>query len=124
MNVSDLFQRDVVTCSARDSLERIGRLMWEHDIGCMPVVDEERRVVGMITDRDVAMAAFLQGAPLRSITTSSVMSREVVSCLEGDDLGDVERAMRQRQIRRLPVVDGEGRLAGMITLGDLARASS
>jgi CBS domain-containing protein len=121
MNVSDLMQRNIVTCSDRDSLERVARMMWEYDIGCLPVVNESR-VVGMITDRDVAMAAFLQGAPLRSITTSSVMSKEVVTCLERDDLREVEHKMRHRQIRRIPVVDDRGAVVGMITLSDIARA--
>jgi CBS domain-containing protein len=69
------------------------------------------------------MAAYLQGAPLRSITVSSVMSREVVTCKEGDDVRDVEQSMRHRQVRRVPVVDDLGKLVGMITLNDLARAA-
>jgi CBS domain-containing protein len=97
--------------------------MWKFDIGCLPVTNNDGRITGMITDRDVCMAAYLQGAPLHSITVSSVMSREVVTCKERDDVRDVEHAMRHRQVRRLPVTDDLGQLLGMISLNDIARAA-
>jgi CBS domain-containing protein len=123
MKAAELFQREIVTCSARDSLQQVAELMWKFDVGCLPVASDDGRVTGMITDRDVCMAAYLQGAPLRSITVSSVMSREVVTCKAGDDLRDIELAMRHRQIRRVPVTDDLGRLIGMISLNDIARAA-
>ncbi|HWO25825.1 MAG TPA: CBS domain-containing protein [Kofleriaceae bacterium] len=123
MQAAELTQREILTCSDRDSLEHVVSLMWKHDIGCLPVTSPDGRLVGMITDRDVAMAAYLQGAPLRSITVSSVMSREVVTCRERDDVQEVERAMRQRQVRRVPVIDEVGKLLGMITINDIARAA-
>jgi CBS domain-containing protein len=122
MRVSELAPRAIVTCSVRDGLDRAIQQMWEHDVGCLPVLDDER-VVGMITDRDACMATFLQGAPPRSIAVSSVMSREVATCLESDQVLDVARLMRQRQVRRIPVLDHAGRLRGLITVNDLARAA-
>jgi CBS domain-containing protein len=122
MQVSELMQRDVVTCSDRDTLERAAQLMWESDVGCLPVVDEGR-VIGMLTDRDVCMAGFLQGCPFRSIAVSSAMAKEVVTCKARDDLRDVEYLMRHRQIRRVPVIDETGTLIGMISLNDIARAA-
>jgi CBS domain-containing protein len=123
MQVTKLMQREIMTCSDRDSLEHVAGLMWKYDIGCLPVTSDAGRVVGVITDRDVCMAAYLQGAPLRSITVSSVMSKEVVTCRERDQVKDVEEAMRQRQVRRLPVVDDDGAPIGIITLNDIARAA-
>jgi len=123
MQAADLMQREIVTCSNRDSLEHVAGLMWKYDVGALPVASDDGRVVGMITDRDVCMAAYLQGAPLRSITVSSVMSREVVTCGERDAVQDVERAMQQRQVRRVPVLGDLGTLVGMITLNDIARAA-
>lgn len=123
MKVSDLIQRDVITCSDRDSAEHVAALMWQYDVGCVPVIDEGCRVIGMITDRDIAMAAFLQGRPLRSITVSTVMAKEVVTCLEADNLLDVEHSMRHRQIRRVPVVDIAGVLVGIVSVNDIARAA-
>jgi CBS domain-containing protein len=123
MNAADLTQREILTCSERDSLEHVAGMMWKYDVGCLPVVNEHGRLIGMVTDRDVAMAAYLQGCPLRSITVSSVMSREVVTCREQDPVHDVEQAMRQRQVRRVPVIDDLGKLVGMITINDIARAA-
>lgn len=123
MKAADLMQREIVTCSERDSLEHVAGLMWKYDIGGLPVATEGGRAVGMITDRDVAMAAYLQGAPLRSITVSSVMSRELVTCKEGDLAVEVEQVMRARQVRRVPVVDDQGRVVGMISINDIARAA-
>jgi CBS domain-containing protein len=123
MQAADLIQRAILTCSERDSLEHVTAMMWKFDIGCLPVVGQDGRLIGIITDRDVAMAAYLQGAPIRSITVSSVMSREVVMCHEHDDMLEVERAMRQRQVRRVPVIDDAGKLLGMITINDIARAA-
>jgi CBS domain-containing protein len=123
MHAADLFQREIMTCSERDSLEHVAGLMWKHDIGCLPVTSHDGLLIGMVTDRDVSMAAYLQGAPLRSITVSSVMSKEVVTCRELDDVRDVERAMQNRQVRRVPVIDNDDRLLGMITINDIARAA-
>jgi CBS domain-containing protein len=123
MHVSDLIHRDVVTCSDRDTLERAAQLMWEFDIGCLPVVGGDHRLVGIITDRDVCMAAFLQGAPLRSICVSSIMSRDLVTCRETDDVKHVEQAMSKRQVRRVPVIDQDGQPIGMVSLNDIARAA-
>src|SRR5215212_5804155 len=123
MKAADLIQREIVTCSERDSLEHVAGLMWKYDIGGLPVAGGDGRVIGMITDRDICMAAYLQGAPLRSITVSSVMSKEVVTCSERDAVRDVEHAMRSRQVRRVPVVDDQGKLVGMISLNDIARAA-
>lgn len=123
MKASDLFQREIVTCSERDSLEHVAGLMWKFDIGGLPVVNEAGRAIGMVTDRDVAMAAYLQGSPLRSITVSSVMSRELVTCRERDLVKDVEQVMRGRQVRRVPVIDEQGKLLGMLSINDIARAA-
>lgn len=124
MKVAELLHRDIITCTDRDSLERVAQSMWEADIGCLPVLGDDGRVVGMITDRDVAIAAFFQGCPLRSIAVSSVMAKEIVTCREADDIRDVARSMRERQIRRVPVVDDGGKLVGMLALSDLARAAN
>lgn len=123
MQAAELIQREIVTCSSRDTLEHVASMMWKYDIGCVPVVSDDGRLVGMITDRDVSMAAYLQGAPLRSITVSSVMVKEVVTCKELDDVREVEQVMSHRQVRRVPVIDDGGKLIGMITINDMARAA-
>jgi CBS domain-containing protein len=123
MDVSTLVHRYIVTCSDRDTLEHAARLMWVNTIGCLPVVSPERRVIGVLTDRDICMAAYLHGAPLRSITVSSVMSKELVTCRVRDEVCDVQQMMRERQIRRVLAIDDDGALIGMVSLDDLACAA-
>jgi CBS-domain-containing membrane protein len=115
--------RSVRSCGPDDTLEQAARLMWEADVGCLPVLDEEGRPIGMITDRDMCMAAYTQGVALRDSKVSSAMSHSVITCSPESSIADVEALMRNAQIRRVPVVDFSGSLAGIVTLGDIARYS-
>lgn len=124
MKVSALFHRTVTSCTNRDTLDHAAALLWRHDIGCLPVLGDDGKLIGMITDRDIAMAAFLQGAPLRSITVSSVMSKEMATCKSEDDIETVVQMLIARRIRRLPVLDLAGQLIGIISLNDIARAAT
>jgi CBS domain-containing protein len=99
-------------------------LMWKFDVGCLPVVDDARRVTGIVTDRDLAIAGFLQAAHLRSITISTVMTKDVFCCPETASLSEVERLMSVHQVRRIPITGKDGVLQGMVTLNDLARAAA
>lgn len=99
-------------------------LMWEHDCGSLPVVDDSRRVVGMVTDRDICMAAYHQGKNLKELRAEDAMARDVLSCGPEDEVSDAQRVMSEAQIRRMPVVDGEGRLRGILCLAQIARASA
>lgn len=124
MKVSSLIHRDVTTCTIHDSLDRAAQLMWDRDLGSLPVLDDDGHIAGMVTDRDICMAAYTQGAPLRAIPVTSAMSKRVFSCGESDELADVERAMSEHQIRRMPVIDGKGHPIGIISLNDIVRAAS
>jgi CBS domain-containing protein len=123
MRVEQIMARPVQSCRPDDSLARAAQLMWDHDCGCLPVVqgDGVPRVVGVITDRDVCMCALFQGRPLRDLRVSEAMAKQVKVCSPSDSLADAERRMRDGRIRRLPVVDEEGLLIGMISLADLAQ---
>jgi CBS domain-containing protein len=98
--------------------------MWECDCGVVPVVDSEGAVCGIVTDRDLCMAAYIQGSRLAEIPVWSVMSRDVHACDAEADVREAERLMRECQIRRLPVIDNRGRLIGVLSLGDVAQAVS
>ena len=124
MKVEQLMTSDVKSCREYNTLNTAAQVMWDHDIGCVPIVDQENRVVGMLTDRDVCMSAYLQGAPLRAASVTGAMSKEVCLCRSDDDIASVERLMQEKQIHRVPVVDAEGRLAGIISLNDIAREAS
>lgn len=124
MKIASLVHRDVKWCSIHDNLDYAAELMWDHDIGCLPVVDEQSHVVGMITDRDVCMAAYTQGAPLRAIPVTTAMAKRVLACTLSDEVELVERMMREHQIRRMPAIDDQGHLVGIVSLNDLARAAT
>lgn len=121
--VDRLMATGVKTCSPRESLAEAARIMWESDCGCVPVVDASGRVTGMITDRDICMSAYFKGATLREISIADAMSRRVHGVRPEDSIEQAELLMRRVQVRRLPVTDSEGRLLGMLSLGDLAIAA-
>jgi CBS domain-containing protein len=122
MKVEQLMARPVQSCGPNDSLAHAAQLMWDHDCGCLPVCvsNGHSQVVGVITDRDICMCALFQGRTLNDIRVSEAMSRSVYMCHPEDSLADVETSMREARIRRLPVVDAQGQLVGMISLADLA----
>jgi CBS domain-containing protein len=124
VRIEDIMTRDVRACSPDDTMGEAAQVMWENDCGCVPIVDDAQRVVGIITDRDLAMAAHLQGVALRDSRVSSAMARDVKCCSPRDTPAMVQAMMQQYRIRRVPVVDEQKRLLGIITLGDLAYAMS
>lgn len=121
MNVSEIMKREVVTCHPGETLAVAAERMWMRDIGCLPVVNDEQHVIGMVTDRDVCMAAYTQGKPLFAIPVSIAMSRELFACLPSDPVSAAEKAMRSHRVRRLPIINTHGHLVGLISLNDLAR---
>jgi CBS domain-containing protein len=127
MKVEQLMTRPVHACRPSDRLDVAARVMWERDCGCVPVVapdDGGDHVVGMITDRDVCMAAYTQGLPLTEIAVETAMAHEVRSCRPTDSVGDALRILEGNQLHRLPVVDAGGLLVGMVSLADLAREAA
>jgi len=124
MQVEELMTRDMRACGRYDSLNTAAHIMWEHDCGCVPVVDGEQHVVGMVTDRDVCMAAYTQGQPLAAMAVNAAMAKEVYTCTPEDSVADVEAIMKARQVRRVPVVDAAGRLVGLLSLNDIARRAA
>lgn len=126
MKVEELMTRQVSFCRPDDSLERAARLMWEGDCGCVPVcaMDGANRVTGIITDRDICMSALFQNRPLSELAVSAAMAKQVVTCKPGDTLADAEKILRETRVRRLPVVDDQGALVGIISLADITREAA
>lgn len=124
MRIQEIMNRPAVTCSQHDGLDTAARLMWEHDCGSLPVVDGAGTVVGVITDRDICMAAYTQGRPLSALRVATAMAHQVYSCRPDEPIEAAEELMAHRHIRRLPVVDAEGRPVGVLSLNDLARSVS
>lgn len=124
MTVNELMTRDVKVCHPQDALAEAARLMWDHECGAVPVVDHDHRVVGVITDRDVAMAAYLEGRPLHQLVVASAMSKRVHVCHPEDSVFAAEQIMRDHQVRRLPVTDADRHVVGLLSLNDVARAGA
>lgn len=122
MLLGDLMSRHVSACAPDDTLEQVARILWDRDVGVVPVVGGGK-LVGMITDRDVCMAAYLQGRPLRDLRVAGVMAAVVHGLHVEDTVEDAMRVMRERQLRRVPITDDEGRLLGLVSLADLVRCA-
>ena len=120
MMIHQLMSTPVITCRGDESLESAAHTMWQHDIGAMPVVDADGRAIGMITDRDLLMAALFGCCGLRDRRVNEAMARKVVSCRPRNGFAVARELMAENQLHRLPVLDGHGRPVGMITLNDLA----
>ena len=121
MKISDVMTRDVRTVSPDQTAREAASFMLSEDAGSMPVSDGDR-LVGMITDRDIAVRGVAKGyGPDTRI--SELMSSDVICAREEDDVEEVAAKMGKAQVRRMPVIDSEQRLCGIVSLGDLARES-
>ena len=124
MNIEQLMSKDLRTCSQNDALDCAARIMWEKDCGVVPIVDSDNRVVGMITDRDICVAAYTQDRLLKHIPISSIGMKPVVAVRPHDSPQTAEGLMQKHQVRRVAVTDERGRLVGMLSLNDLAREAA
>ena len=119
MKVSEVMTRDVQTVRPDQPVQEAASFMLSADAGSIPVTDGER-LIGMITDRDIAVRGIAKGhgpdTPVRELMTD-----EIICAREDDDVDDVASKMSEAQVRRLPVIDREERLCGIVSLGDLSR---
>jgi CBS domain-containing protein len=123
--VADVMTRNVASCTGGDTLHRAAQLMWDRDCGAIPVVDAEGRAAGLVTDRDLCMAAYTRSRPLGAISVASLLSGQLHTCAPHTTIEDAVERMRAQRIRRLVVVDGKDqRLLGMLSVADLARSLS
>ena len=121
MSVERLMTTPAITCHVNDGLDVAARLMWDHDCGALPVVHDDGTIAGMITDRDICMAALTRGEPLASVLVNSAMASRVFCVGPDQHISDAENLMAEAKVHRLPVVDADRRPIGVISLTDLAR---
>jgi CBS domain-containing protein len=122
MNVQEVMTKTVWTCRTGEPMSAAARLMWEHDIGAVPVLDANGKLAGIVTDRDLCMCAYFTGEPLTSVPVEHAMSKVVFRIEPAQTIAKAEELMRSKRVRRLPVVEGD-KLVGMISVGDIARAA-
>jgi CBS domain-containing protein len=119
MKIKEAMTKEVLVASPDQTIGDAARMMAERDSGALPV-GEEDRLVGMITDRDIVIRAVAKDlGPETAIR--EVMSKEVLYCFQDEDVEHVAENMGEQQVRRLPVLDREKRLVGIVSLGDIAR---
>ena len=123
MKIQSIMTKDVATCSPHTDLAAVATLMWQRDCGIVPVVGEAGSVVGVITDRDICIAAATRGLPPSHIAASDAMSEPVHACMAGDDVSEALSVMKQFRVRRLPVIDKSGMLKGLLSMNDLVTAA-
>lgn len=119
MKLGQIMTRGVESCSPTDSLATAAQKMKNHDCGALPVVDQNQRVVGIVTDRDIVLRGLASGSDTTTMRVSDCMSNEVISATPEMDAHEAANLMAERQVRRLVVMEGD-RVAGMVSLGDMA----
>jgi CBS domain-containing protein len=119
--VRSIMTENVFTCLVDESLNQAARIFWERNCGAVPVVDAEGKLLGMLTDRDICIAAYTQGRPLGDINAASVMSRAVHSASPSDSIERVLKIMSDAQVHRVPIVDEQQRVVGIVAMADIAR---
>ncbi len=127
MKVRDLMTADVTTCRPETNLAEAVRQMWEKDCGVLPVVNDEGRVTGVVTDRDICIAVATRDRSADRIAVREVVQGHPHTCLAEDDVMVALKTMKAHKVRRLPVVTADGHLRGILSLNDVvthARAAS
>jgi CBS domain-containing protein len=120
MKIRDVMTPKAQTCSPSSDLATVGTLMWRHDCGAIPVVDPVSGTAhGIITDRDICMAAATQHRPAAEIHVSDVVSGPLYAVRADNDAREALQVMRKAQVRRVPVVDSDGKLEGIVSINDL-----
>lgn len=122
MSAGRFCNREVVFIEKSAGIPEVSRLMREHHVGDLIVVEERagRRVpIGIVTDRDVVIEVLAEGVDLQGVTVGDIMSFDLVTAREDDDLFDTIKAMRAKAVRRIPVVDTSGALVGILSVDDL-----
>lgn len=117
-----IMSKDVACCVKEATVEQVAELMKDCDIGCLPVVDDihGKVVIGIVTDRDLTIRVLGERRDPRTTTMKEVMTRQPITCFADDDVDQAMELMKHRSVRRLPIVDRDNRLAGMITISDVA----
>ena len=123
MNIEALMTPDPACCTPHTAIEDVARLMVQHDCGEIPVVasDDDRTLVGVVTDRDLVVRLIARGQDVRGATVAACMTQPAVSLRTDAQVSDAVEMMQSHQVRRLPVVNADGHVCGIVAQADLAR---
>ena len=120
MKVKDCMCEDVCCVRPETKIQEVAKLMNQHHIGCVPVCDDNNCICGIVTDRDIILRCVACNKDTNQTATSDIMTCNVTTCKQDDEMTNAQTKMEQKQIRRLPVCDSNNQVVGILTLGDLA----
>ena len=118
MKVKDCMCNDVCCVKPETKINEVAKIMSQNHIGCVPVCDQNNCICGIITDRDILLRSVACDKDTCQTTASEIMSKDVCTCNESDDMTNAESKMANYQVRRLPVCDQDNHVIGILTLGD------
>jgi CBS domain-containing protein len=123
MQVREVMAADVHWCTVEDSAQKAAQVMKDADTGVIPIInnDQERKVIGIVTDRDLCLRIVADATDSRQVKVGDLLSDEIVACHIEDEAQDAADNMAVYQVRRLPVLDNDDRLVGIVSIGDLSR---
>ncbi len=122
MEIKDVMSNNPTCCTPSDSAQSVAKMMCDHNVGSIPVVADQqsRTLIGMITDRDLCCSVLARGLDSKSTRIQEYMTQPAVSCRDGENIEKCERLMQEHQVRRVPVVDGNNCVIGIVAQADLA----
>jgi CBS domain-containing protein len=122
MKVRDVMSKNPACCTPKDSAQSVARIMRDRNVGAVPVVADQqsRQLIGMITDRDFCCSIVADGMDPKTTTVEKFISANPVACRDGENVERCERLMQNHQVRRIPVVDSNGSVIGIVSQADLA----
>jgi predicted transcriptional regulator len=123
MKVNEMMHKGVEWVAAETPVAMLAKKMMQHDIGAIPV-GENDRLIGMVTDRDITVRAVANGKDISKLTARDVMTKGMIYCQDSQEVNDAVRIMESKKIRRLPVLDENKRMVGMLSLGDVSHTAS
>ena len=120
MKVNECMCHDVLWVNPNTTVCDCANLMAEHKIGCLPVCDQNQKVVGLITDRDILLRTVCQDKNTKTTPVSDIMTTNVWCCESSENLGTAQRMMSENQVRRLPIIEND-KIVGILSIGDISR---
>ena len=122
MKIREIMSSNPVCCVPGDTAQKVAKMLRDENVGAVPVVEDQQshKLVGMITDRDLCCSVVAGGLDPKTTSIESFISAELVTCRDGDNLEKCEKAMQEHQVRRIAIVDGDGRCIGIVSQADLA----
>jgi predicted transcriptional regulator len=123
MKVHEMMHKGIESVAPETPVVTLAKMMMQHDIGAIPV-GENDQLIGMVTDRDIIVRAVANGKDISKLTARDVMTKGMIYCQDSEEVGDAVRIMESKKVRRLPVLNENKRMIGMLSLGDVSHAAS